>query len=53
MRGLLDRLDDVETGKCMPELETELPPYARPEAEKMVALAGETMMTKYKVEEGV
>ena len=53
MRGLLDRLDDVETGKCMPELETELPPYARPEAEKMVALAGETMMTKYKVEEGI
>ena len=53
IRGLCDKLDDVKTGKCMPKLETELPPYVRPEAEKMVALAGETMMIKYKVEEGV
>jgi hypothetical protein len=53
MRGLLDILDDVKIGKCMSDLETELPLYSRSEAEKMVALAGETLMTKYKVEEGI
>jgi hypothetical protein len=41
MRHLLSRLDDPLTGKCMKELETELPEYARPEAEKMVALSGD------------
>jgi acetylornithine deacetylase/succinyl-diaminopimelate desuccinylase-like protein len=53
MRHLLNRLDDPLTGKVMPELETELPAYARPEAERMVALSGDEMMKKYKMEEGV
>ena len=37
----------------MKELETELPAYARPEAEKMVALAGHEMCSKYKMHDGV
>jgi hypothetical protein len=53
MRHLLNRLDDPLTGKVMPELETELPAYARPEAARMVALAGDEMTKKYKMEDGV
>ena len=53
MRHLLNRLDDPATGKCMPELETELPAYARPEAERMAALSGDGMCKKYKMQEGV
>lgn len=53
MRNLLDRLDDSETGMAMKELQTEMPAYAKPEAERMVALSGKEMMTKYKMEEGV
>jgi acetylornithine deacetylase/succinyl-diaminopimelate desuccinylase-like protein len=41
VRELLNRLDDPLTGKCLKELETELPAYARPEAERMVALSGD------------
>lgn len=53
MRDLLGRLDDTATGECMKELKTEMPAYARPEAERMVALSGKEMMTKYKMEDGV
>ena len=53
MRELLNRLDDPLTGKCMKELETELPAYARPEAERMVALSGDGMCKKYKMHDGV
>jgi hypothetical protein len=53
MRHLLNRLDDPATGKCLSELETELPAYARPEAERMVALSGDEMCKKYKMEDGV
>ena len=53
MRHLLNRLDDPKTGLPMEELNTELPAYARPEAERMVALSGEAMCKKYKMEEGV
>ena len=53
VRELLNRLDDPLTGKCMKELETELPAYARPEAERMVKLAGHGMCKKYKMHEGV
>ena len=53
VRALLNRLDDPLTGKCMKELETELPSYVRPEAERMVALSGHEMCKKYKMHEGV
>lgn len=53
MRHLLNRLDDPATGKCLSEVETELPAYARPEAERMVALSGDEMCKKYKMEDGV
>jgi len=53
VRELLNRLDDPRTGKCMKELETDLPAYARPEAERMVKLAGHGMCKKYKMHEGV
>lgn len=53
MRHLLNRLDDPLTGKCLPELETELPAYARPEAKRMVELSGHHMCSKYKMVENV
>ena len=53
MRNLLDRLDDSKDGMAMKELQTELPAYARPEAERMVKLYGKEMMEKYKMEPGV
>jgi acetylornithine deacetylase/succinyl-diaminopimelate desuccinylase-like protein len=53
MRELLSRLDDPLTGKVIDELHTEMPAYARPEAERMVALSGKEMCTKYAMNEGV
>lgn len=53
MRHLLNRLDDPVTGKCLAELETQLPAYARPEAERMAALSGDEMCKKYKMHDGV
>jgi hypothetical protein len=53
IRNLLDRIDDSKTGKVIPELHSELPSYARPEAERMAALSGDGMCTKYKMEPGV
>lgn len=53
MRNLLDRLDDSKDGMAMKELQTEMPAYARPEAERMVKLSGKEMMEKYKMEPGV
>jgi len=53
VRDLLNRLDDPKTGKCMPELDTQMPEYARPEAKRMVALSGDEMVKKYKMEDGV
>jgi len=53
VRELLSRLDDPATGEVIKELHTELPGYARPEAEHMVALSGKEMCTKYKMHEGV
>lgn len=53
MRNLLDRLDDSKDGTVMKELQTEMPAYARPEAERMVKLSGKEMMEKYKMEPGV
>lgn len=53
LRHLLNRLDDPLTGKAMKELETEMPAYARPEAERMVALSGDEMCKKYNMEPGV
>jgi len=52
MRQLLDRLDNSATGECMEELVAECPAYKEEEAEKMAALAGETLYTKYAVVEG-
>lgn len=52
-RELLDRLDDPKTGKMIDELQVEIPAYAKEEAEKMSALAGEGMVKKYKMVEGV
>lgn len=53
LRHLLDRLDDSKTGKVMPELETELPAYAKPEAKKMAELMKADLPGKYKMEPGV
>jgi len=46
VRELLDRLDGPLTGKCIKELETELPAFVIPEAEKIVALTGNMMRKK-------
>lgn len=53
VRNLLDRIDDSKTGKVIAELHTELPSYARPEAEKIAGLSGDGMYKKYKMEAGV
>lgn len=53
MRHLLNKLDDSATGEVMKELETELPAYAEPEAEKMAELMKTDLAAKYKMEDGV
>jgi len=53
MRNLLDRLDDSRTGDVIKELETEMPSYARPEAERMAKLMEADLAKKYKLQPGV
>lgn len=53
MRALLDRLDDSATGEVFDALKTEIPDWAHAEAERMAALSGDGMHTKYDVHEGV
>jgi len=53
LRNLLDRIDDSRTGKVIPELETEMPAYALPEAKRMAKLMEADLADKYKLEPGV
>jgi len=53
LRELMNRIDDPLTGQVVPELCTEIPEWARKEAEKMAALSGDGMFKKYHVEDGV
>ena len=52
VRELLNRLDDSSTGKCMKELEVEIPKWKEEEAEFMVKLAGNEIYSKYAVVDG-
>lgn len=53
IRALLDRLDDPKTGKVIPELETEILPYALEEAKVMAAKGKEAVCLKYDLHDGV
>ena len=52
-RDLLDRVDDVKTGRCAAEFETQIPNWAHEEAKMMAELSGDTMYKKYRIHEGV
>jgi len=53
VRELLNRVDNSTTGECAPEFNIPCPEWKRKEAEDMAKLTGETMYTKYNVEDGV
>jgi len=53
VRQLLDRLDNSETGEPLEALRTEIPQWAKEEAQRMADLSGPGMYTKYNVHEGV
>ena len=53
VRTLLDRVDNSGTGKCADAFQTEIPAWAKEEAKVMAAYSGDTMYTKYRINEGV
>ncbi len=52
-REILGRIDDPKTGQVVDDLCTEIPEWAKQEAEAMAALAGTDLYTDYPVEDGV
>ena len=52
-RVLLDRLDDSRTGKVASELYVETPEWKQEEANKLAALYGDKLYTKFNLHDGV
>ena len=52
MRNLLDRVDNSLTGMVVDDFQVEIPQWARDEAQRMAALAGDTIHSKYDYVEG-
>lgn len=52
IRTLLDRVDSSATGMVVDDFQVEIPAWARAEAERMAALSGAEMHTKYNYCEG-
>lgn len=53
LRKLLDRIDDSETGQICEELRVDVPASKMEEAKFMAEKCGDTMFTKYAINEGV
>ena len=53
VRELLSRVDDPATGACCDDIQTQIPARAHKEAERMAKLSGNSMLSNYKVCQGV
>jgi len=53
LRTLLDRIDDSGTGLICPELRVDVPARKMEEAKFMADKCGNTMFTKYAINDGV
>jgi len=53
LRELLSRVDDAKTGRVSEDLCTEIPEWAKKEAEAMAALAGPELYNQFAMEAGV